>query len=337
MSNMENLPPKNTNMPSNEIDLRQLLQLIRRGFQILFESFLRLFWHLKKNSIVLGGLIIFGVLLGWGLNQIIEKKIKTEVIVKPNLESKDFLYNTVDEINANIKAKDINFFNQLGIHIASFKGLEITVEPLGVKSYNSKENFEYLELLEKFQNAGFVSDVLRAEILKNSPVNHKITFYYKNLEEGNQFCEKIAGYINSNNYFKQLVDTYRQNAFDRIEKNEILIEQIDVLINSYSKSLQQDKTGLTSGQILLENEEQLDITGLFQLKNKLIEDIEQKKLEIKRRENPITIINFGKPQEVEASFFGQTIVLIPLILVALFFLFSFVKYLNKKSAALVIQ
>ncbi len=39
------------------------------------------------------------------------------------------------------------------------------------------------------------------------------------------------------------------------------------------------------GRIVLDNEDQLDITGILNLKNAVIRDIEQKKLEIQEQKN----------------------------------------------------
>ena len=87
--------------------------MIGKGFTNLFKSFLRLFLYIKRNLIKLGILVLVGLLVGFGLNQIITKKQKIEVIVKPNLESKNYLYDVVNEIGANIKAKDTVFFSKL--------------------------------------------------------------------------------------------------------------------------------------------------------------------------------------------------------------------------------
>ncbi|MEP5831285.1 MAG: hypothetical protein ABJ300_13495, partial [Maribacter dokdonensis] len=80
---------------SDEIDLGQLFQLIGRGFNAVFRWFLRVFLYLKKNLLILIGLVVVGFAIGYGLNQIISKKYKTEVIVKPQLESKNYLYDVV--------------------------------------------------------------------------------------------------------------------------------------------------------------------------------------------------------------------------------------------------
>ncbi|MDB4271079.1 hypothetical protein N9896_03180, partial [bacterium] len=64
---------------NDEIDLGQLLNMIGKGFNNLFKSFLRLFLYIKQNLIKLGILVLVGLLVGFGLNQIITKKQKIEV------------------------------------------------------------------------------------------------------------------------------------------------------------------------------------------------------------------------------------------------------------------
>jgi hypothetical protein len=137
-------------------------------------------------------------------------------------------------------------------------------------------------------------------------------------------------YINSNAYYKEIVKTYTENAQGRIKQNDSLVKQIDVLIGNYSKKMLSENTA-TEGRIVLENEQQLNVPQLFTLKNDLIRDTESKKLELERRKDAITIINFGKPQKIIKPFFKKNIILFPLVYIGIFFLFSFVKYLNKKA------
>ena len=324
-----NPTPKNTSS-SDEIDLGQLFQMIGNGFNRIFNALLRTFLYLKKNAIVLGGLIILGVAIGFGLNQFVDKKKKTEVIVKPNLESKNYLYDVVSEIQANIEAKDASFFKALDISVEDLIGFGITVESAS-KNVENKIDIEYLELLEKFENTNIVSDVVRAEILNKSSLNHRISFYYKDAEKGQENAKKLMSYINSNNYLTELVKTYTENAKERIQKNTVLVKQLDELITNYSKKLAQKDNGSNEGRIVLDNEEQLDVKGLFELKNDLIRDTENKKLELQKSAEAISIINFGRPQQVQKAFYGKNIVLFPIILIGMFFLFSFLKYLNGKA------
>ena len=324
-----------SNSNSEEIDLGQLFQLIGKVFNKAFRGFLGFYLYIKKNILILAGLGILGIAIGYGLKQVTTDLMKTEVIVRPNLESRNYLYEVVDEIQANIKAKDTLFFNSLGISINKIEGLKIIVEPLGDSKNLSQQSTEYLELLKEFESSSeAISDVVNAEILsKTTLINHKISFYFKeNSEIGEKYAKKIMDFINSNPYFKDLMKIHNENANIRIEKNRELVGQIDVLISTYSKKLAQNDNSISEGRILFDNEENMDIKGLFQLKASLLKDIESQKIDLKEQSQPITIINFGKSQEVQKALFGRTIVLIPTVLIGLFFIISIIKYLNRKAS-----
>ncbi len=96
-----------------------------------------------------------------------------------------------------------------------------------------------------------------------------------------------------------------------------------------------EKNNSLNERIVLDNQEQVNIADLFEYKNRLIRDIETKKLELEENVNPVSIINFGRPQIVQKSFFGKSIVLIPLVFVSMFFLVSLLRYLNKKSSEII--
>ena len=316
---------------NDEIDLGQLFRMIGNGFNRLFRWFLRIFLYIKKNFLVLFILIVVGVLIAFGLNQFVSEKLQTEVIVKPNFESKAYLYDAVDEVQANIKGNDTVFFSQIGINLPNLKGYEITIDQL-LKENDSDDNLEYLELLEKFQDGGLVTAVTRTEILNKSSLEHKITFTYKDAENGRKFSQKVMEYINSNSYFKELTRINHENALERIRQNEALLVQMDELISRYSDRMASTESQLNDQRIILDNEKQLDIAELFKLKNSLIRDTERKKMELQEQKDAISIIYFGEPHVVQKSFFGEKIVLIPLILIAIFFFIDILKYLNKKAA-----
>ena len=319
---------------SDEIDLGQLFQLIGKGFNKIFISFLRVFMYFKKNIFILLGLLVLGAGIGYGLSKISTKKLKTEVIVKPTIESKNYLYDVVDEIQANIKSNNIDFFNDLGLSLDNLKGYEISIKPIDDVKANSKNEMAFLELLQSFENTEVVADIVRAELQNKNSFTHRITFSYTKADKGQLSAKKIMDYINSNEYFDGLIETYRENATDRIEENKTLVKQVDEIITNYSKTITQNNSSSGTDRIVLDNQERVDITGLLKLKSVLIKEIESKKIELKNRTEIIKVVNFGKTQEDRKSFFGKEVILIPLILLGLFFLYSFVKYLNKKSREL---
>ena len=321
---------KSNSNSSDEIDLGQLFQLIGRGFNSIFRFILRVFLYLKKNIFVLIGLVLVGLAIGYGLNKIITKKLKLEVIVKPQIESKNYLYDAIDEIQANIEAKDTSFFKSIDIDELDFTGLEVTVNRV-VEDGTSESDMQYLELLQSFENTDAIADIVREELENKSSFNHRITFFFKNADLGKEFADKVIKYINSNEYFDRLVDVSRGNAKSRIEANQLLLTQVDEIIANYTNSLAAKGNNSMSERIVLDNQEQVNIADLFEYKNRLIRDTELKKLELEEQTEPISIINFGKTQVVQKSFFGKNIILIPIIFLVVFFLLSFLIYLNRKS------
>ena len=321
---------QSNNNTSDEIDLGQLFQLIGRGFNKLGIAFLRLFLYLKKRAFILGGLILLGLGIGYGLNQITEESKKIEVIVKPNLDSENYLYDVVAEIESNIKTKDITFFKSIGVSTDNLEQFEILLEPIEV----SKNRKGDLELFEKFKDNPQLSELIRRELEKNSAINHRIEFIFKNKEEGQFFAERVMDYINSADFFKKLVSISNENAKVRIQQNQQLIQQIDIIIENFAESLSDDKSQSLDNRIRLDNEKPIDMRGLLELKNSLIQNTEQKRIELQTQVEPISILNFGKPQKVTKAFLGRKLFLMPIILIGLFFLYEIVIKLNEKSNTL---
>src|SRR5680860_5059 len=321
--------PVNTRPESDEIDLGQLFRMIGRGFNSLFRGFLKVYLYFKTNFWKLVILVVIGLVLGYGLKFLISDKLKTEVIVKPNFDSKDYLYDVVGEIEANLKSKDTTFFRELGIVVSELKSLEISIEPIEEpnEEENREEDLKYLEVLQNFQDDSFISDVVKTEILKKSGLNHRITFFYSNPLAGREATRRLIEYINNNNtYFSDLQQIYTQNAELKIKRNQELIEQIDALVGGYTKNLSSGNR-VDQGTVVLENEKSLEVPSLLSLKNALVKEIERKRLEIAEQKNTISIINFGKTQKVKVPVYGQGILVIPFILVLMFLLVSFFKYM----------
>ena len=330
--------PSNSTRASDEIDLGQLMQLIKKGFYQIGNFFLRIFLYLKRNALKLLGLIVFGLGAGFGLKLIVPSKLKTEVIVRPNFESKNYLYDVVDEIEANIKSKDEAFFGALEIPISNLKGFAVQVEAIEDVEVKSEEallqEMKYLEVLQNFKDESFVIDILRTELSEKSIIDHKITFSYKDPLAGPEVTKKLIDYINTNTYFDQVKKVYRENAESRITKNMGLINQIDELVDNYSKSLLAESEKQSGGTVNIEADNSLNVPSLLIMKNTLLKEMETKKLELAQQTEIVSVLNIGRTQMVKKPFFNQKIVLIPSLLVLAFFIFSFFQYLNRKSSEL---
>ncbi|QCX01868.1 hypothetical protein FGM00_17745 [Aggregatimonas sangjinii] len=327
--------PSSKNTASDEIDLGQLLQLLKRGFHQLGNVFLRIFLFFKKYALILIGLAALGVAISFGLNQIISKKLKTEVIVRPNFDSKDYLYDVVNELTANIKAENENFFKSIGVELEDLKGFEIEIEPIEdvVKEDEDEvmNQMRYLEALSNFKEQSYVVDIIKSELAEKSVVNHKITFLYTNELTGPEISRKLLKLINTNDYLEEFREISVSNAASRIEDNTKLIIQIDDLVANYSKSLTNESSKPGTGTLYFEKENALNVPSLLTLKNNLIKEVEEKKLELKQQANIISIINLGNTQVVRKSLFNNRMFTIPMVLVLGFLLFIFLRYLDRKA------
>ncbi|MDO6818162.1 hypothetical protein [Zobellia sp. 1_MG-2023] len=327
----------NSASTSDEIDLGQLFKMIANGFNRIGIAFLRVFLYLKKNALILIGLIALGIIISFVLSSFINKKLKTEAIVRPNFESKDYVYDVIVEIQSNIFSQDTAFFQKIGISVEDLKGFRVDIQPISdiaESKDEAEQELEYLKLLQDFKEESFVVDIIRSELTKKSVIAHRITFTYIEAKKGNVIAEKLLNYINGNAYFNKIIKTYRENAQLRINKNTLLIAQIDNLIDNYTKTLLGDTVVRPQGSIYMENESALNISSLLSLKNRFLKEIEEKKSELTEQNEILSVINMGSPQVFKKPFFNNKFFLIPTALVVMFFVISFIRFLNHKAQQL---
>ena len=318
---------------SDEIDLGQLFKLIGQGFRNIFKGFLSVYLYFKRHFFWLAGLALLGVFTGYLTGRWTEDRQKLDVIVTPNLDTRNYLYDVIAEIQADIEAKDTAFFGSLGMDFQAMDGFEVEVSPIKDERQNSPGNSQILETLKDFRNSEAIAEMVREELSEQITRDQRITFFFKNPEIGTPYAGKVLEYINSNPYYEQLLEIQRTNARERIERNDSLVRQIDLLINTYTDKLASEQTS-PEGRLILENQESLDIPSLFELKNRLIRDIETKRLELEREKEPITVVSFGKPHKVTRPLFRQNLILFPLLFLGAFLLVSLVRYLNRKASEL---
>ncbi len=157
---MENLPqqqntPKQSNS-SDEIDLGQLFQLIGRGFQKLFNFIGAIFkgiFHgiilfllfLQKNFILLVSAVVLGGVGGFLADLFKTPKYISRMVVEPNFNSVQQLYNNIDFYNDLAKAEDsVSLSNAFEITVTE----AASIREVFVDSY-SDEN-QKIRLFDEF-------------------------------------------------------------------------------------------------------------------------------------------------------------------------------------------
>lgn len=153
---MGNQTPASTPNPSDEVDLGQLLQIIGKGFkrifnfiggifQGLFAILIRFLLFIQKHFIKLVITGAVGLAVGVYLDLVKEPKYLSTMVVEPNFNSVQQLYNNINFYGELAEAKDsITLAEALEISISEAG----TIKKFKVESY-SDEN-QKVQLFDKF-------------------------------------------------------------------------------------------------------------------------------------------------------------------------------------------
>ena len=324
-------PQPTSTKPSgnDEVDLGQFFQIIGNAINSFFRGLIYIFIFIRRHIIWLGSLVIVGLVLGYILKTIVVEEQKLDVMVVPMMENSDYLIKVVEEVQANIKAQDTAFFSTLGMDLSKMDGFDIELTPLRVAKA-AEQDLDFIELLTEFGESGAADEVIREELMDQTTLDHILTFYFKDDAIGPEYAGKILDHINSNEYYNELNTVSRKNARQRLKRNDSLLAQIDLLIANFADRI--ERTGaIPSGSLTIENQEFVDIPSLMELKNQLIRDSEEKRLEIVKRKEAIRIMSFGKPHQVQKPLFGNLMVLLPTVFVGFFLFIALIRYLNRKA------
>ncbi|WP_421808367.1 hypothetical protein [Flagellimonas sp.] len=289
---------------SDEIDLGQLFQMIGRGFQKFFNFIASIFkgiFHLimlfllfvQKNIVVIGAALIIGGVGGFVLDSITPEKYISRMVVEPNFNSVQQLYNNIAFYNDLAKAQD---------SIALATALNITeheaasIKEIFTDSY-SDEN-QKIKLFDQFikeLDTTTIKAIDYENYLKNfnsmDARFHQISLISTNNRVAKKAQPAIISSISVNEYFKlqKRINDENLKLQEEIYKNQLTeIDSLQslyrtVLVKEADKPMQGTSINLAEGgeskgrELALVQEKDV-------LKEKLVELNEE-------RANKSTIIN----------------------------------------------
>lgn len=295
--------PTNQNT-SDEIDLGQLFQMIGRGFQKFFNfigSIFKGIFHvvllfllfIQKNIIVLGIAVVVGGIGGYLLDMMTPDRYVSKMVVEPNFNSVQQLYNNISFYNDLAEAQD---------SVALATALNITeheaasIKEIFVDSY-SDEN-QKIKLFDEFVRELDTTTQKTIDFenyLKNfnslDARFHQISVISTDNRVAKKMQPAIIGSISVNDYFKlqkrindenlALQDTIYRNQLKEIDSLQSLYKT--VLVKEADKPMQGTSINMgesgknTNRELALVQEKDI-------LKEKLVELNEE-------RANKSTIIN----------------------------------------------
>lgn len=276
---MSTTPQNNDNQ---EIDLSQISNGIGKLFDKILLSIFNVIQFFKNKIIWLGLLFILGAGLGFYLDS--ERVYDSQIIVSPAGGGVDYLYSKIDLLSSKLAENDQAFIKGIGIKNSS-QIQSIKIEPI-IDLYNfvnnntaiasnaqNTQNFEVIKLLAESND---INSVIKDELTSKNYPYHSLVITSKDKINQNEIIKPILKYLNTDDYLNQITKITKENILIQLEKNKNEIVQVDSLINTISRNIGKNDKGSN----LIYNNENNQLTGLFDLKNKLVSEIANDKIQL---------------------------------------------------------
>lgn len=325
-----------TNSQDQEIDLGQIGTGIKNFFNGIVNSVFDFIFFVKKKLVIIVGLLVVGVVLGYFLDQN-TKKYTSEIIVAPNLGGSDYLYAKINLIKSKLKEDDKSFFKSIGISNTE-NILSIKIEPIIdiyafvntsqaiAENAQNTQNFELMRLLAESED---INKVIEDEKTSKNYPHHKISIITLNKIDDKVIIKPILKYLNSDEYLNKLLAITQENVLIKMKKNEEQILQVDNLITQISENLAKEKSTTS----LVYNNENNEINALFTLKNGLINEIAGQKITLENIKLYIKDVSITTNIIESKGVNNKLKLFLPLVFILLYLFGYFFKSLYKKQSA----
>ncbi len=305
---------------SEEVDLGYLLKKSNDIFKSIARGIFKVIDFFIKNIIWVILLIILGVVIGFYKDYNAKKFYDNQVIVIPNFESVDYLYDKVEAINSKITSNDTIFLKEIFKENVGKMG-KIEIEPI-VDVYNfisqSRENIDILRILAQNQDfSEYIEDISTSKYYKY----HRLKIPIEGSESSQKIISDLFDYLNSNEHFKNYQQIFSETNSYEIQKHYEMITQVDSMVKSMYEI-----SGISSNVSVNNTSDQ---HYLIERKRLLIEDLYKLKMAQKDYFSSIKVVNVDYNLEPEKFLNISNKIKYPIILVSLFSLVFFIIYLFK--------
>ena len=311
------------NNDNQEIDLSEISKKIGGLYDAVLRSIFNVILFFKRKALILGLLFIIGAGLGFFLDS--NKNYNSQIIVAPS-GGVDYLYSKIDLIKSRLSEKDEKFFKSIGI-ANSDKIQNIKIEPI-VDLYNfvnnntaiasnaqNTQNFEVIKLLAESND---INKVIEDELTSKNYPYHSLLISSNGRIESDDIIKPLLKYLNTDDYMNQISKINKENILIKMKKNEEEIVQIDSLISVISKNISNNN----KSNNLIYNNENSEINGMFELKNKLISEIASQKIQLVKIDTFIKDISITPNIINNKGTNGKMKLILPILFISLFVLIS---------------
>ncbi|MDP2686902.1 MAG: hypothetical protein Q8O62_06755 [Aequorivita sp.] len=323
---------------SEEVDLGTIFGKVREGYHGMLISFYSGIQFLLRNWILILGIIILGVVIGYFLDNKKNSSNETTLLVQINFGSANYVYDAIDQLNVKIQESDTKFLEENGFLVDGVNAVtSATIEPIvNIMDIlkNTTGNDGYIQAV--FEQSKFEDDLLTSEVFIPEYKNHRI-LVTSNEDDTELVLNSLLQYLNNNTILNKIKDVTIENTKTIIEKNQNSISYIDSIMKVYGTPIENN---IQPSQIYYNSYEvnNGNIHLIVQQKTSLLEENEELEIELIKYDHIVELLNKPKLQ-IKKGILTNKIVLIPVVFILLFILLAFLKrfYLKAKRLSLSIE
>lgn len=318
--------PQPASNVDQEMDLKDIFTLFQRTFYKFLALCFKAVDFIFKFWWIILLLIIAGATFGYFTKG--EPSYKSVVILKSNFNSQAYLYNAVKQFNDNLSEKDSVFIESYGLTVdeTSIKGVEI--EPIidVVGLMNELESTDRtLSAVIKELEAKDDQELFASDRFYTNYKYHKLIVYLKN-EDAKKDIEKILDFINNQPYAQKVKDENIKNMKDRIEGNESIIAQSNVIIESFTKNAD-ISSRLTNERLAVYNStNEIDFNGILTIKRDMVINIEYLRNQLIESSDTVVAVS-NLQTSINDSLKNRKEIIYPIVFVFIFLLLAGVRYI----------
>lgn len=324
---MSNQPQLNNT--SDEIDLREVFNLIGNFFKKVLRLIFKAVDFYKQKWMLFVGLFVVGLGLGYVIDYVIldnPTSYKQEVIVEPNFGSVSYFYDNVKELVEAVDRK--NPIPEVNITQEQWDNIkEIKVTPIINTS-------DFLSNINNDAAKAILGDNLKSidDKILNDPAyvqfysKHKLIVEFKDSTNAEEITVNLLEYLKDSEYYKELGQIRAENLKYRIEQNKKSI----ALIDSYLESLNKESDIALSARkefTLYSEGQEPDVANIILQKTSLLEEQQRLEENLKIKNEVLKVVKKDEVALVKKRLLKKKVIQAPLFLIIAVSVFFFLKYL----------
>lgn len=307
---------------SDEIDLRYIYRRSKIGMRNMIRNLIKIVDFYVKFWIVVVILILLGV--GYGLYKDLNKTevYQNKLVVIPNVESIDYLYDKIESIDRKVKNRDSIFLEP--IFHKNFRLIKsLKIEPV-VDLYNfiGKDEIN-LDVIRVFGQNKDLTDYAENFVTSKNYKYHTLEVTIQGKENSMEIITNLLTFLNGNEHYRQYFEMYKQMKTFEIAQYEQMLGQLDSLIKGSASSLSANNSGVAVNT-------SSDLHELINTKADILKDLYEKKKESIDLTEPIKLVNVDYNLKQKRFFSISNKLKYPLMFLFLFSLIFLLRHILLK-------